>query len=215
MREEGFEPSILAAIDFKSIVYPVPPLSHFLARRAGIEPTLVINNYMLTCINCQSQLTGKYTLKFCSRSCSASYNNRQKIKHGGYQEKKCTVCNNSYLPTTAKSKFCSKSCYGTSIQKYKTTEERVSAQRKGWREGNANYRAKLLSQTPADADRIAIKEFYANCPKGYDVDHIIPISKGGLHTLSNLQYLTASENRSKGNKLNWSARRDSNSQHSG
>ena len=186
-----------------------------MVRRAGIEPTLGINNYMLTCITCQSPLTGKYTLKFCNRSCSASYTNRQKIKHGGYQEKRCSICNNSYLPNTPTSKFCSKSCYGASKQKYKTAKEKLNATRKGWREGNANYRAKLLSQTPPDADRQAIKEFYANCPSGYDVDHIIPISKGGLHTLSNLQYLTASENRSKGNKLNWSARRDSNSQHSG
>ena len=47
----------------------------------------------------------------------------------------------------------------------------------------------------------ALQEFYANCPKGYEVDHLIPISKGGLHSLSNLQYLTKSENRRKSNKM--------------
>jgi 5-methylcytosine-specific restriction endonuclease McrA len=167
---------------------------------------------MLNCLNCQSQLVGKYSLKFCNRSCAASYNNRQKIKHGKFQERPCTVCNKTYLPHTADSKFCSKACFGNSIRKYKTAEEKLLAKRKGWCEHNANYRAKLLEQTPLDADREAIKEFYLNCPPGYDVDHIIPISKGGLHTLSNLQYLTASENRSKGNKLNWPVRRDSNSQ---
>lgn len=34
-----------------------------------------------------------------------------------------------------------------------------------------------------------------------DVDHIRPLTKGGKHEITNLQILTASENRSKGNKL--------------
>lgn len=39
-----------------------------------------------------------------------------------------------------------------------------------------------------------IKQFYMHRPKGYHVDHVVPLSKGGLHHLSNLQYLTAEEN---------------------
>ena len=46
-----------------------------------------------------------------------------------------------------------------------------------------------------------IKQIYLDCPKGYEVDHIIPISKGGLHHEDNLQYLTISENRRKGNRM--------------
>jgi len=34
----------------------------------------------------------------------------------------------------------------------------------------------------------------------YDVDHVIPLSKGGLHCQSNLQVLTQRENVQKGNK---------------
>ena len=38
-------------------------------------------------------------------------------------------------------------------------------------------------------------------PEGYEVDHKMPISKGGLHYPSNLQHLPMPENRRKGAKL--------------
>tara|TARA_R110000764_G_C10815989_1_gene360967 strand:+ start:372 stop:569 length:198 start_codon:yes stop_codon:yes gene_type:complete len=63
------------------------------------------------------------------------------------------------------------------------------------------YYMKKRQQTPPDADMILIKEIYLNCPAGYEVDHIIPISKGGLHHQDNLQYLTPDENKRKSNKL--------------
>lgn len=52
-------------------------------------------------------------------------------------------------------------------------------------------------------EKILIGKFYKNCPEGYEVDHIIPVSKGGKHRLSNMQYLTKEENRRKSNKLNF------------
>lgn len=58
--------------------------------------------------------------------------------------------------------------------------------------------------TPFWADISAIKEFYLNCPKGMTVDHIIPLrgkNVCGLHVFNNLQYLTASENSKKHNKV--------------
>ena len=63
------------------------------------------------------------------------------------------------------------------------------------------YHAKQKAQTPADADLKMIQQIYEDCPTGYEVDHIVPVSKGGLHHQSNLQYLPRSENRRKGNKL--------------
>ena len=49
----------------------------------------------------------------------------------------------------------------------------------------------------------AIKQFYEGCPQGMNVDHIYPLKSDwvcGLHTLENLQYLTALENSAKGNR---------------
>ncbi len=63
----------------------------------------------------------------------------------------------------------------------------------------------ILDRTPPWADLEEIAEFYANCPIGYHVDHIIPLRGqhiSGLHVISNLQYLTQLENLKKSNTFN-------------
>ena len=68
----------------------------------------------------------------------------------------------------------------------------------------AKRRATKLNATPKFANLNKIKEIYKNCPKGYVVDHIVPLQSKvvcGLHVEWNLQYLTPSENSSKSNRL--------------
>lgn len=66
----------------------------------------------------------------------------------------------------------------------------------------AQYRADKAQRTPKWVDaahKNAIKKFYADCHRGYDVDHIIPLrgtDVSGLHVINNLQYLPSIENRS-------------------
>ena len=147
------------------------------------------------CPQCDNIITReKQANKFCCQSCAATYNN---LLHGRRHGKPAGVCERCGEPKKDSSrKFCSRKCFGN--RRPTVDVERVRIRRN---EASANYRAKLRNQTPPDADRKAIREFYAACPKDWEVDHIIPISKGGLHMLENLQYLTVHENRSKGSKL--------------
>jgi hypothetical protein len=80
-----------------------------------------------------------------------------------------------------------------------------------WRKTNPGHRNALKRKyvadkgrrTPIWADLKAIVEFYKNCPKGWHVDHVIPLRGkyvSGLHVIKNLQYLPAKENMKKNNR---------------
>jgi len=147
------------------------------------------------CQHCNQIIPQKsHGTKFCSHSCSATWSNTRRSRNKK-PKNPCLNCG-----ALCSRKYCSAQCCGSHRRKY-SPDELVEVTKKRNREVSANYRAKLRNQTPATADRKAIREFYKNCPVGYEVDHVIPISKGGLHTLENLQYLTVHENRSKGNKF--------------
>lgn len=65
-------------------------------------------------------------------------------------------------------------------------------------------RAAKKNATPAWSEFDAIAAFYAACPKGHHIDHIIPLAGKtvcGLHVLANLQYLPARENLMKSNRF--------------
>ena len=73
-------------------------------------------------------------------------------------------------------------------------------------------KASLIQRTPKWADIEKIKAFYIELERLtketgilHEVDHIIPLQGkfvSGLHVHNNLQILTRSENRSKGNNFN-------------
>lgn len=132
--------------------------------------------------------------KFCNSSCAASYNNSTKPK----KQKVYNIC-----PTCGtrhrRPKFCSDKCNPNRLNM--TEDEKYKYIRSRMNESWQRYMAKRKSQTPDDINIEELKLFYFNCPEGYEVDHIIPISKGGLHSIENLQYLTISENRKKSNKI--------------
>lgn len=97
------------------------------------------------------------------------------------------------------------------------TEDYTKKYRKEYQENNrskinahtAKRRAWKLSQTSSDADMIEIQKIYfmaalmnkISTGIKWHVDHIIPLSKGGLHHQDNLQILEARINLRKGDKI--------------
>lgn len=170
------------------------------------------------CLNCGLETTNP---KFCSQSCAARFNNLARDKSVYDKQRQSlieTLSNNVTVidkePVKKQKPVRSKKPIVKTHHKPILSEEekyqRYKRKRAIYNEANARYMARRKYQTPADEDIKALQEFYKNCPEGYEVDHIIPISKGGLHSLSNLQYLLRSENRRKSNKLNWQALQESN-----
>lgn len=85
-------------------------------------------------------------------------------------------------------------------QKLKEDYIKHAFKRRASASANANERR---HRVPPWCQKEQILLFYKNCPKGYEVDHIIPLLGqlvSGLHVIENLQYLTVSENRAKRNK---------------
>ena len=75
------------------------------------------------------------------------------------------------------------------------------------RKGNATRAARMRNAllVVSDDDQALMRLIYANCPDEYEVDHILPLSRGGAHVPVNLQYLPLSINRSKNNRLDFDA----------
>lgn len=70
------------------------------------------------------------------------------------------------------------------------------------------YRTRKRGQKSPDADRKKVRAFYLEAERltretgiPHQVDHIIPIAKGGLHHHDNLQVLTREENARKRDRI--------------
>ena len=137
-------------------------------------------------------------------------------------------CKRKFLPKRSDSNHCSLYCikrnkflkrkdhYTAYLKKYRKDkyEERKEfnslrmkkhyLENKGYYKDKTNKRRAIkLRAIPKFANLDKIREIYKNCPKGYHVDHIIPL-KGvnvcGLHVPWNLQIITRKENLCKSNR---------------
>ena len=91
-----------------------------------------------------------------------------------------------------------KECCSKYQKSYQKTHKKEQVYRSALR------RAREKQATPPWADLDKLKEIYKNCPEGYHVDHIFPLTNKlicGLHVPENLQYLKALDNLCKSNKF--------------
>lgn len=136
-----------------------------------------------------------------------STNRSEKDKHN----KRCKVCTAAYgreWRATHKERALK-----TSRKFERKNRKKRRNKCKKWRSNNREksraYAAKrklaILNRTLSTLFDKEIEEIYKNCPKGYEVDHIIPLQNplvSGLHVPWNLQYLPSAKNRSKHNRIN-------------
>jgi hypothetical protein len=142
-------------------------------------------------------------------NCNKTFKNSQGLamhkKHCGRSKPtfSCQVCGTVKEKNYhSKNLYCSHKC-AQDARRLPMTEARYKHKRAIANEAWQRYHAKQKAQTPADADLKLIQQIYEQCPEGYEVDHIVPISKGGLHHQDNLQYLPWLENRRKSNKMDY------------
>jgi hypothetical protein len=154
------------------------------------------------CISCPNIVTGK--MRYCSKECRP----KKKIEQKEYRNI-CLNCNKEWV-SNRRSKRCSKSC-GSAIWKkanplkYKASNMK-SRLSKGSKLRKAASKRKIKGAKPKWLKWISIIEFYEKCPKGYQVDHIIPINHPdvcGLHVPWNMQYLKVRENGLKSNNFDY------------
>lgn len=158
-----------------------------------------------TCTNCGKPLPA--TLEFYSPS--------KQTKDGFYG--RCKICHNKrnvnyYKKNSEKINKRARKYYQNNAEVYKTMKQN----NREWRKNNldkmsalaAKYRARKLNQTPnlTQEEEDFIELIYKKSQelgKYWQVDHIIPLSKGGLHCPDNLQIVTREYNQQKSDKLNF------------
>ena len=132
------------------------------------------------------------------------YKQRHKLTNIDLKDKKanCSVCGMTDIKKTPASKTanCKNAIHARRKEirngiKFEKIPEKYS--KAASKEAVHRNRAKRKGQLPVDADVNLMRNIYAECPKGYEVDHIEPIAHGGLHHQNNLQYLPIEQNRRK------------------
>ena len=196
--------------------------------------------YKIECKHCKKEFIRKRgtNAKYCSFECKELLRNKNRRKYEKVIHGICKHCETSFVDTaySKKKKFCSKKCQ----QKNFKTSPKEKAKFKDWyyNKGGKTIcsdrrkkwystphgksvedakrvrrRATQLNATPkwlTKDDKEKIRKIYAKCPKGYHVDHIIPLrgkNVCGLHVPNNLRIVTAYVNQSKSNKFDISHQR--------
>jgi 5-methylcytosine-specific restriction endonuclease McrA len=170
----------------------------------------------MLCKTCNKEHDGTYgSGKYCCRACSNSRvrteETKQKIsdavKQGIESGRIPTGCSKGVKHKKIRSKeHADKIAKGIKQRWDEKGRRTLEQKRAGIKAAVYAYRARKKNAIPADADLDLIKKIYESAPTGYQIDHIIPLSKGGLHHQDNLQYLPSKDNQSKNNRLDYDSK---------
>ena len=151
-----------------------------------------------------------------SGTCTECRRLKEKERYYANPEKKRLLVKSKYQKNKEKLVLLARVLRATEPEEKRVARlENAKLKSRLWRATNPQHHLALTTahkrivkqRTPAWADKQKIVEFYKNCPKGHQVDHVIPLRGelvSGFHIAENLQYLTAKENRNKSNKYDLS-----------
>ena len=137
------------------------------------------------------------TCKKCGSTNRLKVKRKNPLSGDSYYTTRCKDCANSYAKNNRHITRNWQQSNREKVNEYQRNYYNFKAR-------NGVNAKRLRERTPKNEDKKVIAEFYANCPKGYEVDHIIPLNGktiSGLHTIDNLQYLSIQNNRIKSNKF--------------
>lgn len=178
---------------------PQTTFSKRIRHGATIEEALT-GKAVKTCPICEKQFEGKLSVVYCSKTCC----NRKVHGKGKYKKIEfhtCVVCGEKFKSNHSNAKTCSKECRNyrdriTRTSRYKSLRE------KGLFEENVTLNNVFKKYDGKCQKCGKLLSFECSClSDDYpSIDHIVPISKGGVHTWENVQLLCRKCNYEKGSK---------------
>lgn len=183
-------------------------------RSARITGLMVSHSvYRFKCADCYTWANGRSNGRRCSACIERNRPNYQPVK-GTIRQ--CELCNSDFIAMSgaefSSTKFCSKTCRNAHRRKqpwYKPMQAAAKAKRRAARRG-ARVKEAVKPQVVFDRDAWRCQACGCKTPKGLrgtcdpkapELDHIVPISKGGEHSYRNTQCLCRSCNAAKSDGL--------------
>jgi hypothetical protein len=142
-----------------------------------------------------------FKCKDAARKYYREYARKYRAAHPGKDKESCAKY---YASHREEAKARARAYYAKNKEKARASQQRYEKEHLDLRRTiSATHRAAKQNACPPwmSGDLMQeLKQVYAWCPEGMEVDHIIPLQGEnvcGLHVVCNLQYLTESENCSK------------------